>query len=784
LHFANTFEEAGIVVPADDGAQLDDEQRLAAVVERQRRELDELRASVTASTVIATAAGMLMERLSCTAAEAVAQLERLAAATGVQVAEMAATVVGADPPDLGGSPGPGDLPPGPKGSAAGFADGALATDGEVIAATLAQHVAPLGLDAVAVWLLTASGALELLGESGLGGADAERWRHIPPQLDCPAQRVAHGDPDLWWEHGRPAGDGALVTGPPQAPRVVLALRERTGELLGVMELRWPPGPAPGQRSRGNGSIAAEVRPQLLALAAGLARVVAVRLAHGDLAAAEPRPALYGLLEQVAGSVLVVRAIRTAGDVADFAIDYVSSGYIDPAGRPVTEITGLTLLEAYPPTVAGHGLFARALRVLEDDQPQFAAGPLIEPVPLADFRAARLADGVVFTWRSAEESVGLLGNVQRLGRLGGWEENLVADSVRWTDSAFEIFGLQPGNAEPIRMADLHSYVIGADKPAVRRLGAELSAEAGPEPVTATFRIVRPDDSSFRQIRVFAEPVADQNGTVLALRGAFQDVSAHYLTQVALSATQDQLDVTRDQLAEEHLLALRLQRAILPPQAHPVEAAGIDVAVRYRPAGHKHLVGGDWYDTLVLPGGDVLLVVGDVAGHGIEAVTGMVAARNALRGLSVTGAGPAELMRMLNVTLCHLVSGVIGTVICGIYSPATRVLRWARAGHLPPVLLRGGTASAQPLPDGILLGMDPDMPFAEVVLPMRPGDTLLFFTDGLIERRGESIEDALGDFVAAAGSLPAGLPAARSADQLLISATSDTDDDACLVAIRIL
>jgi serine phosphatase RsbU (regulator of sigma subunit) len=143
-----------------------------------------------------------------------------------------------------------------------------------------------------------------------------------------------------------------------------------------------------------------------------------------------------------------------------------------------------------------------------------------------------------------------------------------------------------------------------------------------------------------------------------------------------------------------------------------------------------------------------------------------------------------MRMLNVTLCHLVSGVIGTVICGIYSPATRVLRWARAGHLPPVLLRGGTASAQPLPDGILLGMDPDMPFAEVVLPMRPGDTLLFFTDGLIERRGESIEDALGDFVAAAGSLPAGLPAARSADQLLISATSDTDDDACLVAIRIL
>ena len=766
-------------MPADDEPQLDDEPRLAAVVERQRRELDELRASATASTVIATAAGMLMERLSCTAAEAVAQLERLASATGVQVAEMAATVAGTDPALVG-------LPGHPAGFAdeaaglaetTGFADEALAADGAAIAATLALQVAPLGLDAVAVWLFTASGALELLGASGLGDADAERWRHIPPQLDCPAQRIAHGAPDLWWEGGRPGGDGALVTGPPEAPRVVLGLRERTGELLGVLELRWPPGPIEG--------IATDVRPQLLALAAGLARVVAIRLAHGDLAAAEPRPALYGLLEQIAGSVLVVRAIRSAeGEVADFAIDYVSSGYVDPAGRPVTEIAGLTLLEAYPPTVAGHGLFARALRVLEDDQPQYVAGPLIEPVPLADFRAARFADGVVFTWRPAEETVGLLDNVQRLGRLGGWEENLVNGTVRWTDSAFEIFGLQPGNAEPIRVADLHSYVITADKPAVRRLGAELSAEAGPEPVTATFRIVRPDDSSFRQIRVFAEPVADQNGTVMALRGAFQDVSAQYLTQVALDATQDQLDVTRDQLAEEHLLAVRLQRAILPPQAHPVEAAGIDVAVRYRPAGKGHLVGGDWYDTLVLPGGDVLLVVGDVAGHGIEAVTGMVAARNALRGLSVTGAGPAELLSMLNVTLCELVSGVIGTVICGIYRPATRVLRWARAGHLPPVLLRDGAATAQPLPEGILLGMDPDMPFTEAVLQMRPGDTLLFFTDGLIERRGESIGDALGDFVSAAGTLPAGLPAARCADQMLISSASDTDDDACLVAIRIL
>src|SRR6202012_2627315 len=165
-------------------------------------------------------------------------------------------------------------------------------------------------------------------------------------------------------------------------------------------------------------------------------------------------------------------------------------------------------------------------------------------------------------------------------------------------------------------------------------------------------------------------------------------------------------TEQRVAEEHLLAVRLQRAIMPPDEAPVEAAGMDVAVRYRPAGEAHLVGGDWYDTLLLPSKDVLLVVGDVAGHGIDAVTGMVAARNSLRGLAITGAGPADLLRMLNGVLCHLTSGVIGTVVCGVYSPETGVLRWARAGHLPPGLVHSGGARQLPLPGGVLVGMDPD------------------------------------------------------------------------------
>ena len=134
-------------------------------------------------------------------------------------------------------------------------------------------------------------------------------------------------------------------------------------------------------------------------------------------------------------------------------------------------------------------------------------------------------------------------------------------MRWTDSAFELFGLVPRPGAEIPLADLHSYVMAADKPVVKRF-RQACPSAG-RPLTATFRVVHPDDRGIRQIRVFAEPVVDATGAVVALRGAFQDVSAHYHTQVALAATRDQLADTEQRVAEEHLLALRLQRAIMPP-----------------------------------------------------------------------------------------------------------------------------------------------------------------------------------------------------------------------------
>jgi serine phosphatase RsbU (regulator of sigma subunit) len=775
--------------------------RLAAVIERQRRELALARADAQAADVAAMARGVLMERDGLSPMTAARQLADMAVAAGIPVTEMAAAVLRQEPlsaPGLRPSelleppwpPDSADQAPPSAGERPDAADDPLAVaaavrsrDGVELVGALAGQLAPrFGVSAVAVWLLEADGALELLGADGLSGTDTSRWRRLPPQLDCPEQRVAVTGTDLWWESGPPPGDQVAVAAPwgHGAARAVLGLWDRAGALFGVAEAWW------GTSMR---EFDADTRDRLSAVVAGFTDVLGVRLGAGPIGAVTPSPAVFATLAEITNSALVVRPLRdTSAEVTDFAIMYMSPGYADPAGRPAAEIAPLTLLEAYPRSTSGDGLFARAMRVLGSGQAEHAPGLVTAPLAdggnmavLADLHAVPFFAGVLFTWRvpgEAEQVAEVLEHAQRLGSLGGWEEQFAAGTVRWTRDAFALFGLDPAQASPIPIDALHSFVIAADRAPVRRFQEQLLQRR--EPAVAVFRVVRPGTSVIRQLRVFAEPVL-AGDTLVALRGAFQDVSVQYHTQVALAATRDQLADSEQRAAEEHQLALRLQRAIMARDEPPVDEAGVDVAVRYRPAEPGHLVGGDWYDVLPLPDNDILLVVGDITGHGIDAVTGMIAARNALRGLAATGAGPAELLRHLNYAACHLTEGIAGTVVCGQYEPRTRMLRWARAGHLPPVLVRDGKGQALPLPEGVLLGLDPTAQYEEASTQLRVGDTLLLFTDGLIERRSGSISDMLLDFTLAAA--PAGPDARSHADRILSSALSDTGDDACLVVVRI-
>src|ERR1035441_4252398 len=143
----------------------------------------------------------------------------------------------------------------------------------------------------------------------------------------------------------------------------------------------------------------------------------------------------------------------------------------------------------------------------------------------------------------------------------------------------------------------------------------------------------------------------------------------------------------ELAAERHVVLELQRAILPLHDEPFELPGLRAAVRYLPASAASGVAGDWYITAEMPGGHVLVAIGDVAGHGLAAAAGMARLRGALAGLAITGAPPQRPVGWLNDLVHHVAPEHTASVVAGYFDPATRVLTWAQAGHPPPVLVPG-------------------------------------------------------------------------------------------------
>src|SRR5215469_1172777 len=237
----------------------------------------------------------------------------------------------------------------------------------------------------------------------------------------------------------------------------------------------------------------------------------------------------------------------------------------------------------------------------------------------------------------------------------------------------------------------------------------------------------------------------------------------------------------ELAMQRHITLELQRAILPLHDEPFDLPGLRAVVRYLPASGTSRVGGDWYITAELPDGQVLLAIGDVAGHGLAAAAGMARLRGALAGLSITGAPPEQLVGWLNKLVLHVGQEHTASVVAGYFDPASRLLTWAQAGHPPPVLIRGPWVRPLPQPDGILLGAEPGS-YATATIQLQPGDQLLLYSDGLIERRDRSVDEGL-DILIQAVRQPAD-PEQMISAALHAMATTDTEDDTCLVGLQVL
>jgi putative methionine-R-sulfoxide reductase with GAF domain len=189
--------------------------------------------------------------------------------------------------------------------------------------------------------------------------------------------------------------------------------------------------------------------------------------------------------------------------------------------------------------------------------------------------------------------------------------------------------------------------------------------------------------------------------------------------------------------DHAAALELQKSLIP--AALPEISGLELAARYRPG--SAIVGGDWYDVFCLPTGHVGIVMGDVAGHGLTAAVVMGRMRSALRAYALESTDPAEVLRKLDRKIQHFEAPATATVLYVVAEPSLERLHLSCAGHLPPVFAMPGEA-AHPLqiPHDLLIGVA-DVPRHVTTIDFPPGALLALYTDGLVERRDNLVEDAV-------------------------------------------
>jgi serine phosphatase RsbU (regulator of sigma subunit) len=607
------------------------------------------------------------------------------------------------------------------------------------------------VDAVVIYSMAATGSLELVGYSGIDDTTAEQWSHVPPLAGFAGlAAVAHGEA-LWLEYPRQDASRYLLVADPAGRWPTRAWLPVPGEgpataVVGLFRTCRAPFDA-----RSRTLLRRAVRLCAEPLNAGRGR----RTHAVDLVSPVdevPTAEVQRIFDALTGPAVLLTPLRApTGAVEDFRIDAAAPESVDVAGRRGEELVGRRVLETYP-TMAGTPVWSGYLATLLTGS-VYESGPfryreVLAGVPLEStyaVRASRLGGRLVVSWTcqdTHEREDRRLAELQRLGNLGWANWNLMTGRITWSDQVYTTFGRAPVKG-PIALEALPEHVVPDDRPglaeAVRRL-----LDHG-MPIDEPFRIAVAN--GVRHLRIVAEAQTDADGAAVEVHGFLQDLTALRDAEIALGESERAVLVQRGMLQAERALADRLRETLLPIPEQSLELADVCVNVAYVAADRGVNVGGDWYSAIELPDRSALFVVGDVAGHSLAAVGTMAQLRFTAKGMAVTGSPLPDVLRRLNALMLHTSEnehGSTATVVMAYYSPRNRRLTWGRAGHLPPLLIRGGEATFLPQPEGILLGAAREPSYGQSVLDLLPEDHLLLYTDGLVEDPGEEIDDGLERF----------------------------------------
>ncbi|MET9504392.1 SpoIIE family protein phosphatase [Streptomyces sp. NPDC006622] len=781
--------------PPEAGA-VPDLAALTKVVARQRAELDRLQDLAATAVVVERAKGAVMAGTGCTPDAAHEELQRRARTARRTLLEECWITLGSLGPQnrTAAQPLPADVVTGPPSRSAAFAadpdSEALARFGQALvrvggpqdlARCLLDHLPPdTGAAAVLIFTRLPAGGLELVGHAGVDDLLVQQWSRVPPLSGIAALDALDSGEARWLEDIDTDRRRYLLIGdPPEQWPTRAWLPVPTGRPAEV---------AVGILRRREGSFDPEVRHHLLGLVrlcAGPLKMFGIRQ---DPAVGASAAAVRTVFDRLAGSAVLLTPLRSpSGEVEDFRIDAATVDTSDAVGRRGRELVGQRFLECWPGT-AGEPLWQGCLDTLVTGRPyeseafvrqHVVAG--VSELSTYSARVARLGDGLVVNWirhDPSDRQEQRLADVQRLGNLGWANWHLVTGEVNWSSQVYAIFDRDPARGA-LPLAQLPGLALPEDMPAVARAVTEL-VRLG-RPCDVPFRIATRD--GIRHLRAVAEAVVDDRGTPVEVHGFVQDVTAQRSAELALVASERAILTQHGVLQAERTVAARLQDALLPLPKQPVRLAGLRVDIAYLPAQSGLNVGGDWFSAIELPDGDALFVVGDVAGHGIDAVAAMALLRFTAKGMVITGSSLTGALDRLNALLLHSRDAHgTATMVLARYNPRERRLVWAQAGHPPPLLLRDGKARYLDRPFGMLLGAGDTATYEEAECRLAPGDRLVLYTDGLVERPSESIDRGL-DRLAAAAEVP---DAGGSAplDRLLGALLEpERRDDVCVVDIRV-